>query len=502
MLEAQGGGWRRALAFSICTWAVVGCAVNPVTGRPEIVLISAERERQIGAEAAEQVAAQMGLVDDERLVALVDAVGQRMAAHSPRRDVTHTFAIVDIDEPNAFALPGGYIYVSRGLLALTNSEQELANVLGHEIAHVAARHAAQRQTRAAGAGLLALGGALLGTALGVPGQVIGAPLQLLGAGLIAGYSREQEREADRIGQELAASAGVDPGAMAEFLRTLERTAQLRSDTMRRPSFFDTHPATPERVESAQERARNLKWVDVSGATASRDEYLRILDGLLVGENPAEGVLRDGHFLHPDLDFGLRFPQSWAAENGRRAVGAVSPRRDARMVLGVQERGDDPRQAAKALLQQLSQQVELEVTGHWEGRIHGLPAFRVRGVTRTRDGVVGLDFTWIAHRELIFRLTGAALGGISRANGAAFEATARSFGPLDRAERDSIREKRLRVTPARRGERLEQLSARSGNAWGLRETAVKNALLEDSPLARGQLLKVAVPQPYRPRRGAQ
>ena len=180
---------RAALLLALLTH---GCVVNPATGERELILMSPQREAELGREAAGQVAKQIGLVEDPALVAYVRAIGARLARLSPRTDVPYRFYIADMPEVNAFALPGGYIYVSRALLALTNSEDELANVIGHELAHVAARHAAQRETRAVGVGLLSMLGAIAAGALGgaEAAQVAGQIGQVAGAGLIASYSRD------------------------------------------------------------------------------------------------------------------------------------------------------------------------------------------------------------------------------------------------------------------------------------------------------------------------
>ena len=166
---------------------VTACAVNPATGRREITFMSNEREAALGREAAAQVAQEMGIVDDPELGAYVAAVGERVARESPRQEVPYRFQIVDIPEPNAFALPGGYVYVSRGLLVIANSEEELANVLGHEIGHVAARHAAQREAAAVPVGVLTAIGAIAAGIIGggQAAQAVGQLGQTAGAGLIA-----------------------------------------------------------------------------------------------------------------------------------------------------------------------------------------------------------------------------------------------------------------------------------------------------------------------------
>ena len=181
--------------------------------------MSSEREAQLGAQTAARVAAEMGLVESPALSAYVDESGQRLARHSPRRDVVYRVAVVDWKEPNAVAVPGGYISGSRGLRAIANSEAERANVIGHEIGHVAARHSAQRETRALGVGVLAALGTVAAAAAGGESAAQGAAQigQVAGAGWIASYGRDQERQADEVGQKLAAQAGWDPAAMAKFL---------------------------------------------------------------------------------------------------------------------------------------------------------------------------------------------------------------------------------------------------------------------------------------------
>jgi len=200
------------LGMYLLAFFLSGCAVNPVSGRPEAVLISAEEERELGAQEAKNVEKTMGLVVDPEIVAYVKTLGSRLAEQSPRQDVHYTFQIVDMEAPNAFALPGGYVYVSRGLLVLVNSEDELAGVMGHEIGHVAGRHAVQRITRVAATSPLRIATGIAGAAVSIVTPRVGTAIadvgQVATALVIAPYSRDQEREADRVGQEIAYFRGV------------------------------------------------------------------------------------------------------------------------------------------------------------------------------------------------------------------------------------------------------------------------------------------------------
>jgi predicted Zn-dependent protease len=479
---------------------LLACATNPVTGRQEIVLMSPEREASVGKQAAAEVAQTMGLVDDPDLVAYVGQVGARVAAHSPRKGVPFQFAIANMAETNAFALPGGYIYVSRGLLALARSEEELANVLAHEVGHVAARHAAQRETRALGVGLLSMLGTVAAGVLG--GQAAAGAVsqlgQLAGAGLIASYGRDQERQADEVGQTMARAAGFDPAGMATFLDALDHEVTLRLGQPRRPTFLDSHPATPERVESARARAQQLGTRGGLAPSAERGAFVARLEGILVDEDPAEGVVRESLFLHPDLDLHLAFPEGWAVQNGKQAVGAQEPEGAALIVLGAQAQGSDPRAAAEKFVQANAQAMQVLDDGSFSGA--GAPAYRVRARVALQQGTAGAELFWLAHRGTIYRLQCLAAEQAFAQFVPGFTRTAKSFRPLEAEERAGIRERRLHVVRASGGETLAALAQRSGNVWRIEQVALANGLEPNAKLAAGQRIKLAVERPYRGGRG--
>ncbi len=488
-----------SLLMLLCVaWLTTACAtvVNPVTGEREWSTMSPERETALGQQAAAQVAREIGLVDDPALNAYVDAVGQRMARLSPRQDVSYHFAVADMPEPNAFALPGGWIYVSRGLLAIANSEAELANVVGHEIGHVAARHAAQRETRAAGAGLLtALGTVAAGVVGGgAAAQTVAQFGQVAGAGYIASYGRDQERQSDEVGQKLAAAAGWDPAAMATFLATLDRETLREMGEPRMPTFLDSHPVTAERVRDTRTRAGTLDTTAVAPIAGSRREFLARLEGLLVGPDPAEGVFQESLFLHPGLDFAVGFPGGWKTSNQKTAVAAASPQQDAFLVLELQGPSGNPASAAQAF----AQQHRIELLDPGPGRIGGFDAFRARAQARSQQGPLALDLTWISHPAGTFRLIGASSQNAFAGYRDDFARSAFSFRRMSGAERNGIESLRLHAVSARAGETLDSLSRRTGNRWSVAQTAVANALSADARLRAGQLVKIAVAVPFRAR----
>ena len=479
-----------ALSLFLLFSQALGCATNPVSGKRQVILMSEEEEKRIDAEAARQVEAQIGLVDDPELSAYVDEIGQALAKHSPRQDVRYHFHVIAMDEPNAFALPGGHIYISRGLLALLNSEAELANVLGHEIGHVAARHAAQRDAMMKMMAVLntigMIGAGVGGARANGNGGPVGQP------GLYA-YSRKQESEADEIGQNLAVATGIDPMGMADLLRSLDASERLHRGFSRSTGYFDSHPAARERAAEAATAADARRFEPDFAIAASRGDFLERMAGLSLGTPASEGVIDGSTFLHADLDFALRFPQGWEIVNEHTAVYAVSPGREAAVILELQGEGDDPEAAAHSFVGGAKAAVASPIS------IGEFPAYRLRAEMPTAAGRTLADVTWIAHGGHIYRLSGFALRGRFDRWAGVFRNFPRSFRRLDEDELDSITDLRLRVVAAEDGETLDELSRRTGNEWAVTETAVHNAMRPGQPLEAGDMIKIAVREPYYPAR---
>jgi predicted Zn-dependent protease len=446
---------------------------EPEERRPPVLDTVYDDER-VGREESERVDAAIGLVDDEALTEYVAAIGERLARHAPRHRFDYTFRVVDQDEPNAFALPGGYIFVSRGLLALTNSEDELANVIGHEIAHVAARHAAARQA----------------VQEAMPGLV-----RFLARGSLAGYSRSQEKEADRLGQGIAALAGYDPDGMAEFLKHLEFTERLRLGASRRPYFLDTHPATQRRTAVAAQRARVIAWKREPTIARDPRDYLRRLDGLVVGTSAAEGIFRGDRFIHVDMGLTLRFPAGWETHNAHTAVGALAPDRTAQVVLEHAGPGRDLEKAFTSFTKK-TEGSGLRIERTEKIKLAGRDALRAYGRAGSAMGGVDVWVTFLTHGDQTFRITGVARGEKDR-NETLFMQVARSFRSLPPDLIKGVKENRLRIVEAKPGESLADLSTRTGNQWPINHTAVMNHVFATDPLEGGQLVKVAIAQPYRP-----
>ncbi len=491
--RAAAGGFAGILA-AMSLSLLTGCAVNPVTGQRSVVLTSPAQERDLGREQAQEVQRDMGLVSDpERTVAYVQAVGQRLVEQVQQSDFTFEFHVVDMEEPNAFALPGGYIYVSRGLLALINSEDELANVLGHEIGHVLARHAGRRMSVSAPLAILSgIAAAATGMVSPALGGVVSGIGQVTGGLLLASYSRDQEREADRMAMELSARAGWNPEGMSHLLRTLERDEDARPEQQRQLSFFATHPRTAERVATTAAAASSYTRAAASPIASDRSAVLARLDGLLVGKDPAQGFFVKDRFVQPAMNFSLRFPAEWRRQNARAFVAAAPRDGSAVMLLSLAGAGTDPLPPARKAAADMGGDPERSVRAT---SVNGLPAARLGGVVRTDRGPVYLHLTWIAYRAQVYQVTGMCGAAGADAYRPTFETVAASFQPLSASERAGVMETRLRTQPARGGEDIARFVKRTGSTWSPAETAIANALESDAIFARGQAVKVSLAQPF-------
>jgi predicted Zn-dependent protease len=470
---------RRLLAsvsILACAAALVlaSCSSSPKPSdekKKRTILLTEYDDARVGAEASRGVEAEIGLLGDPELDAYVGEIGRRLLRGVPRRSFHYQFSIVDQFEPNAFALPGGYIFVSRGLLALANSEDELANVIGHEITHAARRHAAAQQAIERGTNPLTM--------------------PWVRAANRAAYGRDMERTADRGGQMLAAAVGYDPMGMSTFLGSLGQMERLFIGHTRRPTFFDTHPGSRGRAAANAARAREIRWKRDPALGDTRGPYLRRIEGLALGERPESGVFQGDHFLHPDLDFQIRFPHGWRTSNTNRAVGAVSPRGDAVVYLAADLPPGEPRAAAEAFVEKTREEFPVQVKESEPIKIGRLDAWRMR----LEGGRMTAYVTFIPYRGATWRVTGFSRSFDMKKYLPHTLNTARSFRPLTEEQRNSIEVTRLVLAEARSGEDLAALGRRTGNAWDPSRTAVLNGVFANHRFQGGEPVKIARVEPY-------
>jgi predicted Zn-dependent protease len=327
------------LPLLLAAGLLASCAtvVNPVTGREERTVMSEEAEIAEGKKAHEQVLAEYGAYDDAKVQAYVNDLGQRLAKQSHRANLQWTFTVLDSPEINAFALPGGYVYVTRGIMAYMESEADLAGVIGHEIGHVTARHGAQRATRQQTAGIGVLAASVLGAVLGV-GDVASQVSQSVAAGYVASYSREQELQADQLGAEYLSRNRYDPQNMVDVIRVLKRQEQFAADQAKAEGrtprqggdWLASHPSNEQRLQQITQIAAGYKGTDY--VDDGRARYLQAVNGLPFGDSREQGVTRGRNFYHEPLGIALTAPQGWKVQNAQDAVTVVNAAGDAGLIM--------------------------------------------------------------------------------------------------------------------------------------------------------------------------
>lgn len=343
------------------------CARNPVTGKRQVVLMSEEQEIAMGKEADPQIIAQYGLYENAELQSFITQKGKQMAAISHRPNLDYQFRIVDSDVINAFAVPGGYVYFTRGIMAHFNNEAEFAGVLGHEIGHVTARHSVEQQRNQILGQIGLIAGIVLAPQLADFAQTASQGLGLL----FLKFGRDAERESDDLGVQYSTKIGYDAHEMADFFSTLQRQGE-RSGAGELPNFLSTHPDPGERLSTVHELA--TKWqrdLNAQNLKVNRDAYLRRIEGLIYGEDPKQGFRENNVFYHPELRFQFTTPTNWAYQNAPTQVQLMEPNGKALMIFTLAP-GSNLQQAAQTALQKYS----LQAQESRETTVNGLPALAV------------------------------------------------------------------------------------------------------------------------------
>jgi predicted Zn-dependent protease len=326
------------------------CAINPVTGKKQVVFMSEEQEIAMGKAADPQIIAQYGLYDNKDLQSFITNEGNKMSAISQRPNLAYEFKIVDSDVLNAFATPGGYVYFTRGIMANFNNEAQFAGVLGHEIGHIAARHIViqQRNQLLGQAGLIA--GMILAPKLGQFANQASQGLALL----FLKFSRDNERQADQLGAEYSSKVGFDAEQMADFFTTLERQSEITGNAGL-PDFLSTHPNPGGRYTAVKKAA--IEWkqkLNLTNAQINRNSYLKRIEGIVYGEDPRQGFVENSVFYHPVLKFQFPIPSQWAYQNSPQQF-QMAPKDGKAMMMLTVAPGKTLQEAASGVLQQYNLQ---------------------------------------------------------------------------------------------------------------------------------------------------
>jgi predicted Zn-dependent protease len=475
----------RLIAATFVAAMLASCATNPATGRREISLMSEAQEIALGKESDAQIRQEMGLYEDADLQRYVSTIGLRLAKLSERPNLPWQFAVVDQPAVNAFALPGGFIYVTRGILPYLDDEAELAGVLGHEIGHVTARHSAQQYTRQIGGavGLIALG-------VFVPAaQPFGQASQQAMGLLFLKYGRDDELQADSLGVRYASAGNWDPAGVPGMLGTLGRLAEADGDRKGIPNFLSTHPEPLARVKEIGPEVEKAK-AGKSGLITDRAALRAQIDGVIFGDNPAQGIVRGTTFLHPPLRFRLDFPTGWQVANSPQQVVSKAPNADVYEILQLvmQPQGTSVQDIAVASMQKAGFRLlggeratiaGLDAhVGEYEGMIEGLGAVRSRA-------------THLRHGDNVYMIAGLAAPGIFGQYDGAFGTSQRSFRPLSASEADAIRPARIAIYTVRAGDTWQSLAGRSAGAVTAAALAAMNHAEPGSQPQAGAQVKVVV-----------
>jgi|SRR5690242_13677595 len=471
----------RPLILAVC--ATLACATNPATGAKELMLISESQEIAMGQGYDKDVLASVGLYGDTALQRWIQQFGLQLAAKSERPNLPWTFHVVDDPAVNAFAIPGGYIYVTRGILAYLNSEAELAGVVGHEIGHVTARHSVSQMSKQQ----LAQVGLAIGS---IASPDFERYAGLTNAGLrvlFLKFSRDNESQADHLGLRYMRRADYDAREMPHVFEMLTRVSETQGGG-RVPEWLATHP-NPENRRGRIEQEIASGPQTFAGAVVNRDAYLRRLEGLVYGDDPREGYFKGSVFLHPGLRFRLTFPDGWTTSNGRQSVVAVSPQKDAAVEFApATEPTADA--AARAFLSQQG------VTSGYPARtsVGGLPAVSAAFAAATDNGSLRGSALFVEYGGAVYRL----IGYSSAAGWPAYEPTAErsllSFARLTDPAALGVEPQRVTIVRTERRTTIADLARQRPSPLTPATLALINQVEPDTPIEADRLVKWVVGTP--------
>jgi predicted Zn-dependent protease len=452
-----------------------------VTGRQEIMLVSESDETQLGRKTDAEVVKQYGVYDDSQLSVYLSGFCQQIAQVSHRPNISYQLKIVNTSVVNAFAVPGGYIYFTRGILAYLNNEAELVGVMGHELGHIAARHSAEQLSRAQ----LANVGLGLGMVL-VPELRYVSDLAQLGVGMLfLKFSRDDERQADDLGVEYASKLGYDATQMASFFDSLARM-QPASSRSGLPEWFSTHPNPVDREKEVDRKAEGWRQnLGLRNPKVNRDAYLKRIDGLVFGEDPREGYVEGNVFYHPALAFQFPVPSGWKLNNTSTQVQMVNPEKDAAIMFMIAAK-TSPEEAARAFVQRN----RANVMESGSIKVSGLPAVRVVSQVKSQQGSLGIISYFIQKDGNVYVFHGLTAASRYRTYAATFSGTMEGFGDVRDPSKLKVEPSRIHIrsvsAPGTLRQALQGLGAKEEN---FEKLAVLNGMRLDDQVQAGTLIKV-------------
>lgn len=461
------------------------CAVNPVTGKKQIVLMSEEQEIAMGKEADPQIVAQYGLYENKTLQDFITQKGKSMAAISHRPNLNYEFKILDSDVLNAFAVPGGYVYFTRGIMAHFNNEAEFAGVLGHEIGHITARHSVSQQTKA----VLGQVG-LIGSMILVPQVADFAEPLSQGLGLLfLKFGRDAETQSDQLGVEYSSKIGYDAREMAGFFNTLDRKSNA-SGNAELPDFLSTHPNPGSRNTAVMNLS--VEWknkLKLNNPTINRDSYLRKIEGLVYGEDPRQGYLENNVFYHPELKFEFPVPQGWNYQNTPQRV-QLAPK-DGKAILMMSLASGNNLQAA---VEKAVSDNNLRVIESNQVNVNGLNAISLLADVRPKEGVQNPSVRTLSYliqyNNAIYHILGASSANDFQTYAGYFSQSMKNFKELRDASKLNKKAERIRIKTVQNTGTLRQaLSAYKVPENRMEELSILNGMQLNENVQKGSLIKI-------------
>lgn len=476
-----------ALVLLISTTLLPTCAVNPVTGKKQLSLMSTKQEIEMGKGYDPQVVAEFGLYENPEMQVFINEKGKEMAAISHRSELTYDFKILDSPIVNAFAVPGGYVYFTRGIMAHFNNEAEFAGVLGHEIGHITARHSARQYTKQ----MVAQAGFIVGVIASKEFRNY-ADEAMQGLGLLfLSFSRSNETESDKLGVEYSTKIGYDAKQMANFFNTLKR---MRGDGEGPPNFLSTHPDPGDRYVKVGKLAE--KWQAKDPGTkynVNRDKYLNMIDGLIYGEDPRQGYEADGKFFHPELKFEYPVPANWQLANSPSQVQMGDKEGKAMMVLKLAQ-GQSIEQASQSFITEnkltLNTSQNKNINGFTAIRMEAIqPAQKDESGTITSAEIKVLTYFY-QYDNMIYQILGVTKSADYFTFSGTFENTMRKFKKLTDPARINVKPDLIKVVKVPNAGTVQDIF-RSFNIAQDRyeEMAMLNSMLLTDNVPAGSLIKV-------------
>lgn len=477
---------RIFLVFAVA-FIVPSCAVNPVTGKKQIMLISEAQEIEMGRQYDPTVIGTFGLYQDDQLLRFIQTKGDEMGKLSHRPNLQYHFRVLDSPVVNAFAVPGGYIYFTRGILAQFNNEAELMGVLGHEMGHITARHTVSNQSKQQLGQLLLIGGMIASEQFRNFADYAMQGMQLL----FLKFSRDNEREADRLGVEYASKIQYDAQKMADFFNVLNKM-NMASDHGGIPTFLSTHPDPGDRYNSVSQQASEWKSnLGYSDWKVNENSYLQMIDGMVYGEDPRQGYVDGNVFYHPDMKFRFPVPAGWQLQNSPLQV-QMAPQDGRAMMVFMLAQQKTAAEAAQVTLEELG----LTVLESKRETVNGLPAVAAISQQVSQDQQTGQQQAlkvmsyFIEYGGQVYVFHGVTSDVDFNSFARLFESTMKSFNRLTDASKINVKPKRIRVKRIQQNSTLADAFRYFGVPQSqMNELALLNNLELSDRVQSGKLIKV-------------